>query len=176
MGTCKRHKRVILLDEASIRKIKKKHRLCKARNQLRKMTINLKKQFEMRLASESKSNPKAIWKYINSKTKTRDIVHELNVDPDDTTYRLTKSDREKADVQGRFFSYVFTVEPNGDIPSIQLCDLIDRVSVSLKVVSKTNWTNSILTNIVARIEFTPGFYANSQLFYVYPWPNYLITL
>ena len=48
--------------------------LCKARNQVRKMTT-LKKQFEMRLAS--KSNPKAIWKYINSKTKTRDVAYEF---------------------------------------------------------------------------------------------------
>ena len=37
---------------------------CKAGNQVRKMTRRHQKQFEMKLAAEAKSNPKAIWKYM----------------------------------------------------------------------------------------------------------------
>ena len=59
---------------------------CKARNQVRKMTRKLQKQFEMKLAAEAKSNPKAIWKYINSKTRVG--VSELNTDPADPTSKL----------------------------------------------------------------------------------------
>ena len=60
VGSCNRHRGKILLDEASVRKIKKKHTLwkrymetkdglyyaefCKARNQVRKMTRKLQKQ------------------------------------------------------------------------------------------------------------------------------------
>ena len=87
--------------------------LCKARNLVRKMTRKLEKQLEMKLAAEAKSNPKAIWKYINSKTKTRVSVSELNTDPADPTSKLTTSDKEKAEVLGQFFSSVFTVEPDG---------------------------------------------------------------
>ena len=86
---------------------------CKARNQVRKMTRKLQKQFEMKLAAEAKSNPKAIWKYINSKSKTRVGVSELNTDPADPTSKLTTSDKEKAEVLGQFFSSVFTTEPDG---------------------------------------------------------------
>ena len=50
----------------------------------------------MKLAAEAKSNPKAIWKYIKSKTKTRVGVSELNTAPADPTSKLTTSDKEKA--------------------------------------------------------------------------------
>ena len=143
-GSCNRHKGKIPLDEASVRKIKKKHTLwkrymetkdglyyaefCKARNQVRKMTRKLQKQFEMKLAAEAKSNPKAIWKYINSKTKTRVGVSELNTDPADPTSKLT-SEKEKAEVLGQFFSSVFTVEPDGDIPHIPTINLSAEIEV-----------------------------------------------
>ena len=54
---------------------------------------------------------------MNSKTKNREGVSDLNIDPKDPKSRLTDSDREKADVLGHFKS-VFTVEPDGDIPHI----------------------------------------------------------
>ena len=145
VGSCNRHKGKIPLDEASVRKIKKKHTLwkrymetkdgmyytefCKARNQVRKMTRKLQKQFEMKLAAEAKSNPKAIWKYINSKTKTRVGVSELNTDPADPTSKLTTSDKEKAEVLGQFFSSVFTTEPDGDIPQIPTTNLSNEMEV-----------------------------------------------
>ena len=54
---------------------------CRARNQVRKLTRRIQKEFEMKLATESKTNPKAVWKYINSKTKNREGVSDLNTDP-----------------------------------------------------------------------------------------------
>ena len=86
---------------------------CRARNQVRKMTINMQKQFEYKLANEAKANPKAVWKYINAKTKTREGVSHLNVDPNDSISRLTTTDEEKATTLSRFFSSVFTHEPYG---------------------------------------------------------------
>ena len=52
------------------------------------MTRKHQKQFEMKLAAEAKSSPKAIWKYINSKTKTRVGVSELNTDPVDRNDKI----------------------------------------------------------------------------------------
>ena len=112
------HKGKIPLDKASIRKIKKKHSLwkrfmetkdgeryneyCRVRNQVRTLTRKLKKQFELNLATAAKSNPKAIWKYMNSKTKTREGVPDLNIDPTDVKSRLSRSDKEKNRHIGEF--------------------------------------------------------------------------
>ena len=79
----------------------------------------MQKQFEYKLANEAKANPKAVWKYINSKTKTRGGVSYLNVDPNDSNPQLTTTDEEKATTLSRFFSSVFTHEPDGEIPYIQ---------------------------------------------------------
>ena len=76
----------------------------------------------MKLAAEAKSNPKA-WKYINSKTKTRVGVSELNTDPAHPTSKLTTTDKEKTAILGQFFSSVFIVEPDGDIPHIPTINL-----------------------------------------------------
>ena len=75
---------------------------CRARNQVCKLMRRIQKEFEMKLATEAKTNLKAVWKYMNSKTKNREGVSDLN----------TK------DVLGHFFSSVFTIEPDGDIPHI----------------------------------------------------------
>ena len=109
-----RHKGKIPLNKESVKKIKKKHTLwkrymetkegkyyteyCRARNQVRKLARRIQKEFEMKLATESKTNPKAVWKYMNSKTKNREGVSDLNTDPKDPKSILTDSDREKGDV------------------------------------------------------------------------------
>ena len=61
----------------------------------------------MKLATEAKTNPKAVWKYMNSKTKNRECVSDLNIDPTDPKSRLTNSDRKKADVLGNFFEVFY---------------------------------------------------------------------
>ena len=77
------------------------------------MTRKRQKQFDTKLAAEAKANPKAIWKYINSKTKTRVGVSELNTDPADPTSEHTTSDKENAGVLGQFFSSVLQLNPRG---------------------------------------------------------------
>ena len=39
---------------------------CRARNQVRKLMRRIQKEFEMKLSTEAKTNPKAVWKYMNS--------------------------------------------------------------------------------------------------------------
>ena len=41
----------------------------------------------MKLPSEAKSNPKAVWKYMNYKTKNQEGISDLNIDPNDPKCR-----------------------------------------------------------------------------------------
>ena len=107
---------------------------CRVRNQVRAVTRKLQKQYELKLAE-------AVWKYINSKTRTRECVSDLNIDPQDDRSRLTNCDKEKADILGKFFSSVFTVEPSGDIPAMLRPDvqsemtnlLVDEMTIKDKL-------------------------------------------
>ena len=53
----------------------------------------------------------------------------MNTDPADPTSKLTTSYKEKAEVLGQFFSSVFTVEPDGDIPHIPTINLSAEMEV-----------------------------------------------
>ena len=61
----------------------------------------------MKLATEAKTNPKAVWKYMNFKSKNREGVSDLNTDLKDHKSRITDSYREKADVLGHFFKVFY---------------------------------------------------------------------
>ena len=51
------------------------------RNQVRRLTRNITKEYERRLARNAKENPKAIWRYINSTSKTKENISNLLKDP-----------------------------------------------------------------------------------------------
>ena len=90
----------------------------RVRNQVKRDMRKLRKKFEQKLAKEAKSNPKAIWRYINGQSKTRKGIGELHIDPSNENSRVTDSDAEKAQILAQFFSSVFTIEPDGEVPSL----------------------------------------------------------
>ena len=45
--------------------------------ELNKLTCNLEREFEIKLAEDVKAHPKSFWKYSNDKLKTRDKVNDL---------------------------------------------------------------------------------------------------
>jgi hypothetical protein len=47
------------------------------------MVNKLKKQYEKDLSQKAIDNPKAIWNYIKSKSKTREFIADLHLDPND---------------------------------------------------------------------------------------------
>ncbi len=114
--------------------VKKKHRLwtrymedknplkrqeyCRIRNKVTKLSKNLRREFERKLSRESKSNPKAVWKYIHSKSKVKEGIADLHIDPGNPDSPTTSNDKHKADILAKFYSSVFTDEPPGDIPRI----------------------------------------------------------
>ena len=143
-----RHKGKVPLNKESV---KKKHILwkrymetkegkyyteyCRARNQVRKLTRRIQKEFEMKLATEAKANPKAVWKYMKSKTKNREGVSNLNIDPKNPKSRLTEREGK-----GNLFSSVFTIEPGGDIPHIpplKLRHTKEKITIDEEIIKKT---------------------------------------
>ncbi len=103
-----------------------KHReFCKLRNKVTKLTKNLRREFEKKLAKESKSNPKAVWKYIHSKSRVKEEISDLYTDPSNLNSPTTSNCKQKANLLADFYSSVFTVEPDGDVPTIpnKQCDV-----------------------------------------------------
>ena len=83
--------------------------------ELNKLTCNLEREFEIKLAEDVKTHPKSFWKYSNDKLKTRDKVNDLLKE----NGSLTKNDNEKAEVLNSFFKSVFTVEDTSQLPEPQ---------------------------------------------------------
>ncbi|CAG2213615.1 unnamed protein product [Mytilus edulis] len=88
----------------------------RVRNKTKSSVNKLKKKFEKGLSENAKANPKAIWSYVKSKSKTREGIGDLHTDPDDTKSPKTDDDKEKAEILSEYFASVFTQEPDGEIP------------------------------------------------------------
>ena len=76
------------------------------------------------------------WRYINSKTKTREGISQLEVPGEN---RLSKSDTEKAESLLKHFTSVFTNEPVGPVPPVpdqSYMNELDDFTVSEDVVKK----------------------------------------
>ena len=118
------------MDKETLVKIKKKNSLSRKaiktkdpavrkeynriRNQVKKSVDNLKKQFEKNLSSSAKENPKAIWRYIKSRSKTRTGIGDLNTEPDNPSSVKTDNDKEKADI----LANVYPPTPSAIVDSI----------------------------------------------------------
>ena len=76
------------------------------RNQCCLELRNIKYKFEQKIASESKSQPKSSWNYVNSRSMSSSYIPDLT-NPDGN---LTSNDHDKAQVLNSYFSSVFTNE------------------------------------------------------------------
>ncbi len=85
----------------------------KARNQAKWACRQAERDFERRIAREAKTNPKAFYKYAQSKMKTRARITNLT----DEDGNLVTDDKEKADLMNRFFTSVFTDEDLTSMPN-----------------------------------------------------------
>ena len=119
--------RALWMNEAALAKVRKKTAAFKryletkegadyleyarARNQARWACRKMKKEFEQKIAHESKSNPKAFYKYANNKLKVKSGIADL-----DTTNGKATTSSQKAEVLNNFFTSVFTREDTDDIP------------------------------------------------------------
>ena len=79
-----------------------------AKSDLRKAVLN----YEKKLAKETRNNPKAFYRYINSKTKSRCSNGTLETKQGE----LIEGNRHKAEALNKHFSSVFTREGLGELP------------------------------------------------------------
>ena len=88
----------------------------KVRNKTSKSLRKLKKEFEKKLASEVKTNPKAFFNYANHYKKASNTFIRLKKNnPDGKDDEFTVNDSDTADVLNKFFQSVFTVEDDTDV-------------------------------------------------------------
>jgi hypothetical protein len=115
------------MDEKTREKIREKNRQSKmaitsrdpeirkkynrVRNQVKSHVNKLKKKYEKDLVQRAKETPKVIWKYIKSKSKTRDGIRDLHMNPADTKSPKTAIDEEKANILAKYILSVFRERP-----------------------------------------------------------------
>ena len=78
----------------------------KCKNELRSVSRKLRKEFEISLASRSKSSPKMFWSYVKSKLKTRTRIPTLKY----SNGSEASTPREKAEALNNFFGSVYKQE------------------------------------------------------------------
>ena len=100
----------------------------KFRNQVKWETRKAKKQKELKVALDAKVNPKALFQYINSKTKSKETIPDL-LKPDGS---LSKSTLEKCNMFNNFFGSVFTKEGDGELPEFtkDVENLLENITIS----------------------------------------------
>ncbi len=145
------HRRPLWLNRGTVRTIRRKHkawtrlqeartaennkRYARARNQARWATRKSIKAFEKSVAQNIKTNPKLFWKYVHSKTKTRQPISDLQKEDGS----LTVNDHEKAEVLNQFFTSVFTKEDLSNMPTVEKHQVpkdLDSIYITVEEVQK----------------------------------------
>ena len=116
----------------------KKKEYNRQRNKVRRLTRKAQKDKEKKIANESKRNPKKFWNYVKSKLKTKPGISELLINETNKNQETTKTDEEKAEVLSKFFTSVFTEEPDGDLPKMDMKteDKLGFFTISTEEVAK----------------------------------------
>ena len=118
-------------DQATVKKMKKKKKIWgrirknlaseeeqmqfkRIRNQIRRLTRKSKKIVEKNIAKLVKSNPKAFYKYSQSKLKTRSSIPDLIKPGTEKNPEYISDDKGKAEAYLEYFTSVFTEEPDSE--------------------------------------------------------------
>ena len=146
------------MNNTAISKVRRKHsawkryletksgedyqKYARARNQARNATRRAQRQYETKIAKDTKTNPKAFWNYVSSKTKTKSKIPDIKI-PD--TNDKTTNDQEKAEVFNKYFKEVFTNEDCNNIPKVNnktlnsvLKDVVITEEKVLKLLKEMN--------------------------------------
>ena len=127
------------MDEKTKTSIRKKHALSRKlirenndpnrreynriRNQVKSAVNRLKRNYERDLAKRAKKNTKEVFRYINSKAKTKVGITQLHTDPNDDKSEVTDNNKEMAEIMADYYVTVFTREPDGIIPKLDDKDI-----------------------------------------------------
>ena len=100
-------------------------RFKECRNRLRALTRRLRQSFEQSLVSDIKQNPKAFWRYSNSRLKTKPVIGHLR---HSVTGELEDTNKGKADILNSFFASTFTHEEHADKPVLSIRDSVPEIT------------------------------------------------
>ena len=86
--------------------INNKVRYNRIRNKVRKLSRKKRKEMELNIAKNAKKNPKAVWRYLNSKAKTNKRIDNI-IDENGESHT---DEQDISDMFNKFFASVYTVE------------------------------------------------------------------
>lgn len=92
-----------------------KGRFSRCASDLRKLTRKLQENHECGIAANAKKHPKAFWRYVNSRLKSRSKIEDLRND----LGSLESDDVEKSQLLNKYFASVFTVENTAVLPDFE---------------------------------------------------------
>ena len=103
----------------------------------------VKRRYEKKIAGKIKSNPKVLWKFIQSKTKVKEEIPSLKDDQGD----IVTDNYRKAELLNIFFKSVFIEETPDDIP-----DLPSRTDQVLNTVVFNEDTTENTLNLLKKVK------------------------
>ena len=83
---------------------------------LRRLTRDLRKSYELQLVSKINENLKVYWRYVSSRLKTKPKVANLFDGKAEGTEVTT--DEDKVEVLSKTFASVFTIDDVSEIPGL----------------------------------------------------------
>ena len=93
---------------------------CSNRNKVKKLSKANRKVYEATLASETKSNPKAVYKYINKRLNIQKEITEIHVNSESTESRITEDNDLILDTFSKYLASIFTKNDNNHLPTIDM--------------------------------------------------------
>lgn len=142
-------------DRATVLKMKKKNKIWgrirknladeeerlqynKLRNQIRRLTRKSKKLIEKNIAQKAKSNPKAFYKYAQSKLKSRSSIPDLIKPGTEKNPVYITQDQDKAEAYLEYFGSVFTEESYSDelpdFPERDYMSVLSTINITVDTV------------------------------------------
>ena len=109
---------------------------------MNKESKKAKKERDVKVSREAKTNPRALYRYFASMNKQKESVPNLEK-PDGT---MTLSDEEKANVLSEFFKSVYVTEGDSPLPDFKVevnsklifFDIsVEQVKLALKALNPT---------------------------------------
>ena len=118
-------------------------------NKVKAMTRKSIKAFEKSITDKVKSNPKAFWKYANSKQTCKIKIGDFIAD----NGSIIDSDDEKVDLLNSFFTSVFTEEDLSNIPTFH-----DRIKQKESFLTDIDFSKEDVKIILSSIDISksPG--------------------
>ena len=93
---------------------------CSYRNKVKNLSKANRKEYEATLASEAKSNPKPVYKYINKRLNIQKEITEIHVNSEFTESRITEDNDLILDTFSKYFASIFTKDDNNHLPTIDI--------------------------------------------------------